>query len=132
MRRRWPDAGLLCLGLLLWGYLALAQGTPASFVLIWQHQQDASSPAVSFALQRCLQSGSTCNFTDLAGASALPYTTPTWTDSTITANVSYCYRVAAANQYGRSPYSSTFCAQLGSPPANAPTGLQIHIIPATP
>ena len=111
---------------------AQAQGAPASFVLTWQHQQDASTPAIGYAVQRCIQSDTTCTMSDLPGATQIPYATPTYTDSTIQPNISYCYQVAAVNQFGRSPYSSTFCGQIGGPPKNAPTGLQLRIIPATP
>ena len=69
---------------------------------------------------------------DLQGATQIPYATPTYTDSTIEPNVTYCYQVAAINPFGRSPYSIMFCGQLGGPPKNAPAGLQLRIVPATP
>ena len=92
---------------------AQVQGAPANFVLTWQHQQDASTPATGYAVQRCIQSDTTCTMSDLPGATQIPYATPTYTDSTIQPNISYCYQVAAVNQFGRSPYSSTFCGQIG-------------------
>ena len=80
---------------------AQVQGAPANFVLTWQHQQDASTPAIGYAVQRCIQSDTTCTMSDLPGATQIPYATPTYTDSTIQPNISYCYQVAAVNQFGR-------------------------------
>ena len=133
--RRNPGLGRLCGALallLLAGSLALAQSTPAAFVLTWQHLQEVATPSTGFAVQRCLQSGGSCVFSDLAGATNIPYTSPTWTDSAIQTNLQFCYKVASVNQFGRSPYSSTFCATLGGPPTTAPTSLNIRIVPATP
>src|SRR5262245_48776062 len=124
-----------CVFLVLLGLAVLptqAQGAPASFVLTWLHQQDTSTPATGYAVQRCIQSDTACNMSDLPGATQIPYTTPTYTDSTIQPNITYCYQVAAVNQFGRSPYSSIFCGQLGGFPKNAPNGLQLKIVPATP
>lgn len=123
---------LALLLLLALGAVAQAQGTPASFVLTWSHVQDPATPAVAFSIQRCTQSGTNCSMTDLTGATSIPYTSMTYTDSTILPNLQYCYQVASVNQFGRSPYSSQFCAMLGGPPKNAPAGLSIRIVPATP
>ena len=143
---RGPVLGLVCtlvLGFHLAGRLASAQGAPASFVLTWTHTQDSTNPATGFAVQRCVQpatatpvagSGeSDCPMVDLDGATTIPYATPTYTDSTVQANRTYCYQVAAVNQFGRSPYSTRFCGWIeGGPPQNAPTGLQLRIVPVTP
>src|SRR5689334_5283553 len=94
----------LVLGFQLAGSLARAQGAPASFVLTWTHTQDNTNPATGFAVQRCVQTAQTCPMVDLDGATAIPYAAPTYTDSTVQANITYCYQVAAVNQFGRSPY----------------------------
>jgi hypothetical protein len=139
LARHAPVLRSLCVLLMVLSLVVLpaqVQGAPANFVLTWQHQQDLSTPATGFAVQRCIQSsttsGTACNMSDLQGATQIPYTTPTYTDSTIEPNVTYCYQVAAINQFGHSPYSTTFCGQLGGPPKNAPAGLQLRIVPATP
>ena len=65
----------VCVLLVLLGLAVLpaqAQGAPASFVLTWQHQQDASTPATGYAVQRCIQSDTACNMSDLPGATRDP------------------------------------------------------------
>ncbi len=124
--RRALGAVLGALLLLPWG-VAYAQAASA-FSLTWAFAQDPVNQATSFSLQRCIQTSTGCSMSDLTGASALPLTTLIYADSAITQNVTYCYRLAAGNAFGRSAYSSVICGKLGAPPATAPSSLQLNII----
>ncbi len=112
---------------LLWAGLASAQAAGA-FALTWQYTQDPVNQATSFSLQRCIQTTTGCSMGDLAGATQIPLTTLSYTDATITQNVTFCYRIAAGNTFGRSPYSSTICGKLGAPPGTSPSNVQLNIV----
>ncbi len=124
--RRALGAVLGALLLLPWG-VAYAQAASA-FQLTWAYTQDPTNPGTQFSLQRCIQTSTGCSMSDLAGATLLPIATLTFADPTIAANVTYCYRLAASNTFGRGPYSSMICGKLGAPPATSPTNVQLNIV----
>jgi len=119
--------GVLGALILLSAGVAYAQAA-AAFQLTWQYTQDAANPATGFALQRCVQTTTSCSMSDLTGATAIALATLAYTDLTITQNVTYCYHVSATNQFGRGPYSTTMCGKLGVPPSISPTNFQLNIV----
>lgn len=117
----------LALGLLL-GAQALAQATP-SITVTWTFTQDQVNPATSFAVKRCIQTSAGCPMNDLAGATGLGLSTLSYQDLAITPGITYCYQVAAANQFGRGPFSPVSCGVLGSPPTTAPQNVTLQLKP---
>ncbi len=118
--------------LLLSGTSAYAQAAGPSFSLTWQYTPDTVSPATKIIVQRCIQLSTGCTMTDLAGASALPIDVFTYTDVQVILGVQYCFRLAGANAYGRSAYSSTVCGTIGTPPSSVPQNVQLKINLPTP
>jgi hypothetical protein len=118
---------LVSLLLLAGAGLAVAQAAGPSITLTWSYTNDTVNPATSFAIQRCVQLSSGCSMLDLSGATALPVTTLTYSDGTITANITYCYQIAAANAFGRSRYSPVTCGTIGTPPTQSPQNVQLKL-----
>jgi len=106
MQRPWILSA--CVALLLCPTLALAQTD-----LAWSYTQNVQRPATSFVVQRCqvVPPATACtNMSDLPAGSALPVTTPSFSDTTAVLNTGYCYVVMAADTAGRSTPSNTLCA----------------------
>ncbi len=118
--------------LLCWVAQAQAQAAGPSFSLTWQYTPDAVSGATKIVLQRCIQLSTGCTMADLTGATALPIDVFTYTDVQVVLGVQYCFRLAGANAYGRSAYSSTVCGTIGTPPSSVPQNVQLKINLPTP
>ena len=86
----------------------------ASIVLTWQ---DNSSNESAFYIERCEGAGCT-SFTGLGGTSA---NTSTYTDSSVTAGITYRYRVVAYNDGGFSSYSNIVSIVAGAAGTPSPT-----------
>jgi len=116
---------LLVLLLLLPAVTLSAQSTQtATFNLTWQ---DTNTTHQGFNIER--RPGQTGTFTKIgtSGPTVKAY-------SDIVANdlggTQYCYRVAAYNTAGQSPYSNIACATsptITVPPVNAPTNVNVSV-----
>ena len=85
--------------------VSVGVGAPThSATLAWSYTQNTNRPATSFIVQRGTMTGTVCPLTDYA--TALPVTTLTWVDTAVTAGVTYCYVVLAADTTGRSAPSN--------------------------
>lgn len=111
---RW--VGLAVLIGLVW----VPRADAASNVLSWQ---DNSTNEASFSIERKAEAcAGPAPFTEIATTAA---NVTTFTDGTVTEGVTYCYRVAAANTAGKSPYSNAVARTVPFTVPAAPSGLGV-------
>ncbi|MFH1016803.1 MAG: hypothetical protein V1798_01315 [Pseudomonadota bacterium] len=96
----------------------VASASSSQIILTWR---DNSNNETWFEIERCVGAGCT-NYAPYAQVEA---GVTTFTDTNVTAGITYCYRVRACNVSGCSDFSNTFCVAI-LPPLNlpnAPSGL---------
>ena len=115
----------LCLALLLFPFVSLAQATPHSVALSWTASSDAAAnPTLTYNVYRAPSACSaSSSFTKLNTAAI---TAVTYTDSTVTVGSIYCYSVTAVLN---SSESAKTAAQVSSTaiPVAGPTTIVIVI-----
>ena len=84
--------------------------------LAWADNADNED---GFKIERCTGTGCT----DFAQITSVVSNVVAYSDTGLTAETTYCYRVRAFNAGGDSDYSNTACATTPTPPPAAPTNL---------
>lgn len=111
---------LLCATLTVALSLGQALAAP-KFILTWA---DKSNNEDKFEIERA--NGPTGAFAKLNEVTA---NTTTFTDTTITTDVNFCYRVRAVNLAGNSGYTNTACRLFPSAAPAPPDTLQLDAAP---
>jgi Concanavalin A-like lectin/glucanases superfamily/Divergent InlB B-repeat domain len=108
----WPSRYVLCASLLL-ALLTASHGVvfAGQLTLTWI---DNSSDELGFSIER--SSGTAGTYAVIAAA---PAGATSYTDLTVAAGVTYCYRVRSFNAAGYSGYSNASCGAPGSTPSLA-------------
>lgn len=89
---------------------------------------DNSDDETSFSIERALGQGGAFSEIDVTGSNVTTYS-----DTALTANTEYCYRVRASNAVGDSGYTAEVCATTDNePPPTAPLGAPTDLTATSP
>jgi hypothetical protein len=107
---KWSDpiAGLVIGIVLLWNGGVSATAASSSLRLTWSYK--SNNTHAGFIIER--KTGTKSAFTTLSLATA---DARSYVDRTVTSGTNYCYRVAAYNDAGSSPYTPQACAVAPAP-----------------